>query len=458
MELTVARLKVLGEKDIADLDKKIADYKASNNPTILNKDLETIQREIQQGRNKYYQLENEKGQLQSRHSHFINERNQFNQQYKKLEDELKKMKSDIDEIFIELPEYKSKIAEKQAEVSKLFLELTNAKAKFANIIEENKTQDAEYQENLKAIRESVARVEAEIREHQQQAYQRYLDYETAVKSVSLDAITKRKPVNANFAEMVPDLLRVFAGNMNNFVKVREFYKELITCQNIDIGINFQGASDIIKNTHSSFQKYLTLKKHAHSFIGLIHENVCELIVNETSLANLIGRPAGNPQIPPLYNIGGMYLQKSEDKLRYTQENEKYLNITYPDMLAKYNIYMDKLKNNVHKWYNYCVCPNCGYTDFKNVIVNTNQTSGCNKKNILDIDKFNKWLDRNYKKLCQSVITDAKLNAVIQNTTYAELFDMLGSVFDIRGYNTYEFLLFLVFLGTGGRAHNLYEEF
>ena len=57
-----------------------------------------------------------------------------------------------------------------------------------------------------------------------------------------------------------------------------------------------------------------------------------------------------------------------------------------------------------------------------------------------------------------VITDAKLNTIIQNTTYAELFDMLGSVFDTRDYNTYEFLLFLAFLGAGGRAHNLYEEF
>jgi hypothetical protein len=59
MELTVARLKMLGETDIANLDKKIEAYKSSNNPTILNKDLETIQREIQQAQVKYNQLESE---------------------------------------------------------------------------------------------------------------------------------------------------------------------------------------------------------------------------------------------------------------------------------------------------------------------------------------------------------------------------------------------------------------
>lgn len=68
------------------------------------------------------------------------------------------------------------------------------------------------------------------------------------------------------------------------------------------------------------------------------------------------------------------------------------------------------------------------------------------------------LCKSYRKWFQTIITDAKLNTIIQNTTYDKLFDMLGNVFDIKGYNTYEFLLFLAFLGTGGNAYNLYEEF
>jgi hypothetical protein len=41
------------------------------------------------------------------------------------------------------------------------------------------------------------------------------------------------------------------------------------------------------------------------------------------------------------------------------------------------------------------------------------------------------LCKSYRKWFQTIITDAKLNTIIQNTTYDKLFDMLGSVFDIK---------------------------
>jgi chromosome segregation ATPase len=46
MDLTINRLKVLGESEIAKLDKTILEYKSQNNPTILNKDIETIKTQI----------------------------------------------------------------------------------------------------------------------------------------------------------------------------------------------------------------------------------------------------------------------------------------------------------------------------------------------------------------------------------------------------------------------------
>jgi hypothetical protein len=470
MELTVARLKVLGETDIADLDKKIANYKLCNDPTILNKDLETIQRETKQAQSKYNQLVSEISGIKQRHAMAIQQREKYNTDYANIVSEQNKIVAEIDELFIQQQDNQiqiisknNEVSAKKVEVAKCLYQLKNEKAKLANVIEVHKTQDVEYQENLKVIRESIKKVEDEIKEHRQRAYQRYLDYEIAVKEISLEAIKARNPVNASFTELVPDLLQVFARNMGNFVKIREFYKELVSNTKIVVGIHFQNANEIIKNRswaiHGVNKPYDSVKEASHGFIGLLHQNVCDLIRDKDSFYKYIGQQFQAPQPPPLHSLYYMGTIHGAQKAIYEKQNEEFLNIHYPNALSNYNIYMDKLKNNVHKFYNYCVCPECGYTDFILTISNPNNPNNTHDRQyILDIDRFNKWLDQNYKKLCQSVITDAKLNTVIQNTTYLELFDMLGSVFDIKGYNTYEFLLFIAFLGTGGKAHNLYEEF
>lgn len=358
MELTVARLKVLGEKDIADLDKKIAEYRATNNPTILNKDLETIQREMFKLSEKYTQLSNEIIGIRTRHTNATKQRDKFNDDMKQMEEDLQKMMAEMDEIFIQQADYETGIAAKKAEVDKCCSELATQKQKLAEVLEAHKTQDAEYQANLKVIRESVSRVEDEIREHRQRAYQRYLDYEAAVKEVSLDAVTSRNPVNSSFAEMVPDLLQVLARNMGNYLKVREYYNGAFRGLQYN---SLESCSDNIKNTLTNMHQYLC------------------------------------------------------------GDVDKNCNCKCGTIMGKYG-------------------PNTYY-----------MASFCG----LLYDKYKEILNHIIR---HSYNGDAKLNAIIQNTTYAELFDMLGSVFDIKGYNTYEFILFLAFLETGGKAHNLYNEF
>jgi len=452
MELTVDRLKVLGETDIANLDKKIAAYKSSNDPTILNKDLESIQREIQNAQTKYNQLESEMAGIERRHAAAIQQRQQHNDRYKKMDDEQNKMTAEIDELFIQQQDYKSQIIAKKMEVDKCLSDLANEKQKLAEIVEDHKKADAEYQENLKVIRESIARVESEIKESRQRAYQRYLDYESAVKEVSLDAITSRNPVNANFAELVPDLLRVLARNMGNFLKVRELYTKMISDDNNTI--NHHPHIDV-KQIKSKWDNY--------NSVLLIHYNICDEakqllqhkldIMRKQEYSWVVVEP-----IYPEIEIANESEKEKKDLLikKYNELKEKYIKYQQQYKIDIINITYKNYKENLidtnsHNG-GYMKCSKCCYT------LPYIQKQYPNHTTTFDINLLNTCLSKSYKKLCQAVITDAKLNAIIQNTTYDELFDMLGSVFDIKVYNTYEFLLFIAFLGTGGKAHNLYDEF
>ncbi len=413
MDLTVARLKVLGETDIANLDKKISEYKSTSNTTILNKDLAAIQQEIQRAQQKYSQLEHENWEIKQRHTAANQQRDEHNKRYKELESEHQKMLSEIDEIFIQQQDYNSQITTKKAEVDKCLALLNTERHKLKSIIETHKKQDTWYQDNLDIIRESIKKVENEIMEHRQLAFQKYLDYEAALKEVSLGTITARNPINLSFTELVPDLLKTFAANMGNFVKVRDLYKK------------------VLDTDYRSVKK--AIKSCEYDTTEFIHYNICE----ET--ANLI----------------------SNDLKQKKQELELCNKSVLPQKTAKYIEFLStnlipfsKETNNTTKLK---VCYKCKYKlPYKYIPGDAGSFVGSTMP--FDLEPFNDYLQQNYKKLCQNIITDAKLNDIIQKTTYAELFDMLGSVFDIKGYNTYEFLLFLAFLGTGGKAHNLYEEF
>lgn len=379
MDLTVARLKVLGEDDIAALDKKIKDYQASNNPSILTKDLETIQNDIKTLQQKYNIFNQEINTLTGKHKSALKQCEQHKEEYKKLEDNRIKLTTEIDTLFIQQEEHKSEIAKLELDISAKKIEIVKStqkldieKRKLIDVNDAHKQQDSEYQEHLKDTKDSISKLEDEIKTHRQNAYKKYVAYDMAVKECSLNSILTRDPVTANFADIKNYLLRILAENMGNFAKMREYY------------------GDISKQQTNICN---TIKQ-----ISLVHNHIC-------------------------------------------------------DNLEKSFVCSTEQENNLN--YNFSTCPKCGY-----------ENPACayilgpfnNPHNTFNMDRYCKTLHKLYKIICQKIITDVKLNAIIQNTTYDKLFEMIGTVFETKKYNVFEFLLFLAFLGTGGKAHNLFNKF
>jgi chromosome segregation ATPase len=211
MDLSINRLKVLGEEEIQRLDLKITEYKNSNQPSVLDKSINDIKTQISDLSSICNDLEIE---VNSKNSIIGQLQNTLSEYHKKYET----LNENILSIELSITEYENRKIELQSQFELMDNTISRLK------IEEQKNKDSYEQLNIKLeerkihfksekeyIDNQIKLFELKIKELMQSSLINHIDFIDEVKSIELKQ--EVNDVQAIFDSIKFDLLTKLSRNI-----------------------------------------------------------------------------------------------------------------------------------------------------------------------------------------------------------------------------------------------------
>jgi len=426
MDLTINRLKVLGESDIKKLDECISEYQHQN--SILQSSLSVI-------KEKHNDLQHILSDLYSNHRKTTNEKISIQQQY--------------DTLIIEYNTKNVKIGNLEKSIENIKEKIKDTKIKNDILIQRKTKLENSKQDLLK----THTILEQQLAKNQTKFESDYLSLTEEIKLIN-QKISKAKEDNL-------DLLTKFNENVRKlelpFIitnEVKQIYKSIRT--------------DLVKiyckNSHRYRTMFLIYNEHIHSFM--------------------------KSNSSPYWYEGGFYKFKGREKNRYIimcptgliENSSHFQGLGFDNIQIILNINNESIFNH-HNMYNFvhrrvceyaaslkknefcgsrCSCRFPGTPSYGSPGTNNRRTLHINGTNLKTTDinevkglfnsHYKPWITKNYKKLLNLEQFENKLKYVVENSTYDEIFELMSIDFDCSSMDYFEFLFFLNFLGTNGRFY------
>ena len=457
MDLSIQRLKVLGETELARLDTIISEYKTRNDPTILDRDINQIRVQLQDMQTMHADLVKEYSAKQGTLTDLKKSVSDINQQYEELESNIATLESNIiqakehinanpaklEELNMHITTLSAELNDKEAEVAKCMQELADTESKYelakthaetrhgrlsvalnaidltikhmqelTNITykaEDHAGSLVEYNKLKQELEEQMKQIKLAIQEHISTKFQEFAEFADGMKQIIRSPIViepNPSPVEIVFGEILGELAKIMSRNYENYGIVRTWYKDTLTSH-----------------------KRATAGKYIYNDVTYAVWHIGGVSPYTSYIAR------GNKyKIDPVVHIHG-----------YVCTNLTHSVNT--DCIPNSDKEMYIANNLTHSSYN-CSSQVCRECKFTNIGYD------------LKIDPFNTWLRTHYKAIFSHIIKHDQLNYIIQNTEpYTDLHELFADsgVFPMGSYNEFEFMLMLAFLGNNGKPHNLYDE-
>lgn len=466
MDLTIQRLKVLGEAELARIDTVISEYKSRNDPTILDRDINQIRIQLQDMQTMHADLVKEYSSKQGTLTSLKKSVSDINQKYEELESNIATLETQIsqakecinanpaklEELNMHITTLSAELNDKEADVAKCMQELADTEANYelaktragsrhgrlsialnaidltikhmqelTNITykaEDHAGSLAEYDKLKQELEEQMKQIKLAIQEHISTKFQEFAEFADGMKQIIRSPIViepKLSQVEVVFSEILGELTKIMSRNYENYGIVRTWYKDTLTSHNRGIYYN-----KYIYN----YGTYTVWYKHVEPphYIGGVSPYTSYIATG------------GEYQLDPVVQIHGFVCTN----LTHSVNTDCIPNSDKEVGMANSLLY----------YYYQCsphVCSECKFTNFGYT---------------LKIDPYNEWLRAHYKAIFSHIIKNDQLNYIIQNTeTYTDLHKHFAEsgAFPMSSYNEFEFMLMLAFLGNNGKPHNLYDD-
>jgi len=246
MELSIDRLKVLAEEDITRLDAKIQEYRISNNPTILDKDIMKLRTKLNDMKAIRADLEAEYKIKQEELNTINRALSASNIRYSEKETTLANLKVNIAEAEELLSKYPDKfteitqqidtqstelagrevnVARQKEELSKMELEVVKRKAEFH-------TKQIKYDAVMINLKKQMLDLQAAATANVSDKLLDFMKFSDGMELILSQPLTIQLDTPKTTAELIfdkiqIDLMKIMGKRADNYCIVREWYKDMI---------------------------------------------------------------------------------------------------------------------------------------------------------------------------------------------------------------------------------------
>lgn len=183
MELTINRLKVLGEEDLSIIDKKISQYINSNDITILDMSIDDIKAKIKDRNNIYTDLQKEFREKSKILNDLSYKLKKSETDYASLNDNILKIEGSIDECNVKKNDFESKISYMNEKISNLRSYEQQKKYELETLETQFKKRTTEFQNEKNIIDDEIRKLENKMQELMQNSMTSHNKFSSEIMSI-----------------------------------------------------------------------------------------------------------------------------------------------------------------------------------------------------------------------------------------------------------------------------------
>jgi hypothetical protein len=436
MDLSINRLKILGEEEIKKLDLKIAEYKSKNKKSILDKSIDEIKRQISDFSTICENMEVEIDTQSLKLSNMNKTLKTYESKYTGLTQELSELQSSIFKIEEKKKDYESQFIIKEQSIKSLKENETKLKDKLSELSLLIEKRKEDYITEKQTIESRIKMLELKMSSLMETSLSSHCEFVSQLKSIKL-------------LPLVEDNQIIFDNIKFNLVKV------------------------LARNA----EKY---SKHIDKLHFMVKYSETKARQWDRSNADRIKKQEEYYYAPqPFGSINGPGVLEPNIKYISGYFGYKYLSSDLKDNIYILNKESDEMHRIIccldghrsmcsSKPNNDCII--CKFPKFPQGISSLNrdphqiikQTNENNKSFNL---KLCKWIEDkdNYSKILHKIIKNAELLKLSDELTYKEFYDLFynSQLFELSDYNSpkhnsLKFISLVAFVGSNGYDINFTE--
>ena len=260
MDLSINRLKILGEEEIQRLDLKIEEYKNSNQASILDKSINDIKVQISDMENICRDLNNN---IISKTEQFELLTTQFNDNQTKYElysNKIDALEQSIQELQINNSTKETELIEMKSHIDKLTETELKLKEQLLTLNQRNEDYKLKYIEEKDRIEFKINQLEMEIKQSITTNFKLYNDFVFDVKNIKINCV-------------LDDVLSIFYNIKIDFM--------FLLNKKIEYKEKFKGIHDLYKynsNNGSSLGGYTQISQELFN----IHKKICLGMIEQST--------------------------------------------------------------------------------------------------------------------------------------------------------------------------------
>ena len=220
MDLSINRLKILGEEEIQRLDMKIEEYKNSNQASILDKSINDIKVQISDMSNICRDLNNDIISKTEQFELLTTQLNDNRYNYELYINKIDALEHSIQELQINNSTKETKLIEMKQHIDKLTETELKLKEQLLILNQKNEDYKLKYIEEKERIEFKIKQLEMEIKQSITTNFKLYNDFVLDVKNINVDCDNK-KEINDNSYQMAFNNIKNDIGGylMKNYHKL-----------------------------------------------------------------------------------------------------------------------------------------------------------------------------------------------------------------------------------------------
>jgi hypothetical protein len=395
MDLSINRLKVLGEEEIQRLDLKITEYKNSNQSSVLDKSINDIKTQISDLSSICNDLEIEVNSKNSIIGQLQNTLSEYHKKYETLNENILSIELSIQDHDKRKIELQSQFELMDETISRLRDEEQKNKDTLRQLNIKLEQRKVEFKNEKEIIENEIKNLELKMKELIQNSMVSHNEFTQELQTIKLCPIIN--DVQLIFDNIKFDLLTNLSRNILSYSK-DDHVCFLVSSIDIKIKLSHNGKEIKMEN----------MCKKKIKALSFWHKNIlkCKSDFN---------RDSGSCNC-------GLRFHLIEHHERVSDEFIK-------------KIMPSPLNNCLNKSY-----------------YMRDELTNAKEKYIKDShDKYFKLLETQYKSILENIIIHPELLMLIKQLNYYDFYNLFTSYnpFNIEGFNSYQFIYFIAFIATNG---------
>jgi chromosome segregation ATPase len=396
MDLSINRLKVLGDEELQRLDLKITEYRNSNQHSILDKSINEIKTQISDLSSICKDIQTELNSKTATFNQLQNSLKEHQQKYELLNEQILNYEQSIINNEKLKTEFELKFETMNETISRLKIEEQTSKEKVSQLSIKLEQRNIQFKSEKEQIDNQIKLFELKIKELMQSSLTSHNNFIANIKSIELKQ--EVNDVQAIFDNIKFDLLTNLSRNIMNYSKDN--------------------------NLKCYVVKYIQEENRGMTITKIFYKKIVELNVSRNDPHSNIFLHSDILKCKgPFYNF----------KCNLCKYTNKITNIECQQtQTSEFNICSNSKAVNVPK----------NYQEQKN-----------KKEEFVKVwnEKYFNWFENNYDKILENIIIHPELLILIKKLNYQDFYNLFTSYepFNINYIDSYQFISLVAFIATNG---------